>query len=271
MTYTGRDAHRPGRLGVLAMSTRPAPRLRTRARRRRPHLRHHRHARLSPGGVGDRAGGPGGADRRLWHRLFGSTSRCGARRISSGSWASRSTRWRAPSSRARFTRPERRAARRHLRARHVLRDARGGAAPRAASRTSTAGSVLTFSILGALFCPWPSSRPRASPACVGARRGAGHRGRARLDRRDDRARGLRDRPAVSVIEEEIAKDPTSSIAVGSRSHGRTGALRARRAGALTRILAFVPVLILIAIDPRRRPRSRPPSRTGSACSGSWAS
>ena len=59
---------------------------------------------------------------------------------------------------------------------------------------------------------------------------------------------------VSVIEEEIAKDPTSSVAVSyeiARKNGSTPG--APVGGALTRLLAFVPVLILSAIDPRRRP------------------
>jgi hypothetical protein len=59
---------------------------------------------------------------------------------------------------------------------------------------------------------------------------------------------------VSVIEEEIAKDPTSPVAVGfeiARKNGSTPG--APGGGTLTRILAFVPALILIAIDPRRRP------------------
>jgi hypothetical protein len=58
---------------------------------------------------------------------------------------------------------------------------------------------------------------------------------------------------VSVIEEEIAKDPTSPVAVSfeiARKNGSTPGAPA--GGTLTRIAAFVPVLILIAIDPRRR-------------------
>jgi hypothetical protein len=58
---------------------------------------------------------------------------------------------------------------------------------------------------------------------------------------------------VSVIEEEIAKDPTSPVAVGFEIARKNGtAPGAPVGGILTRILAFVPVLILIAIDPRRR-------------------
>ena len=58
---------------------------------------------------------------------------------------------------------------------------------------------------------------------------------------------------VSVIEEEIAKDPTSPVAVSfeiARKNGSTPG--APVGGTLIRILAFVPVLILIGIDPRRR-------------------
>jgi hypothetical protein len=57
----------------------------------------------------------------------------------------------------------------------------------------------------------------------------------------------------SVIEEEIAKDPTSPVAVGFEIARKNGtAPGAPVGGTLTRILAFVPVLILIAIDPQRR-------------------
>ena len=59
---------------------------------------------------------------------------------------------------------------------------------------------------------------------------------------------------VSVIEQEIAKDPTSSIAVGfeiARKNGTTAG--APGGGTVTRLMAFGPALILIAIDPRRRP------------------
>ena len=59
---------------------------------------------------------------------------------------------------------------------------------------------------------------------------------------------------VSVMEEEIVKDPTSPVAVGfeiARKNGNTPGAPA--GGTLTRVMAFVPALILIAIDPRRRP------------------
>src|SRR5437867_11903701 len=59
---------------------------------------------------------------------------------------------------------------------------------------------------------------------------------------------------VSIIEEEVVKDPTSPIAVShaiARKNGGTpGAVPG---GRLTRILAFAPVLLLAAADPRRRP------------------
>src|SRR4030095_10116668 len=59
---------------------------------------------------------------------------------------------------------------------------------------------------------------------------------------------------VSVIDGEIGKNHTSPVAVGfeiARKNGSTPG--APVGGTLTRILAFVPALILIAIDPRRRP------------------
>jgi hypothetical protein len=59
---------------------------------------------------------------------------------------------------------------------------------------------------------------------------------------------------VSVIEEEIAKDPTSPIAVShaiARKNGGTpGGVPG---GGLARILSLVPVLLLVGVDPRRRP------------------
>ena len=59
---------------------------------------------------------------------------------------------------------------------------------------------------------------------------------------------------ISVIEEEIAKDPTSPVAVGLEIARKNGnAPGAPAGGTLTRVMAFVPVLILIAVDPRRRP------------------
>ena len=59
---------------------------------------------------------------------------------------------------------------------------------------------------------------------------------------------------VSVVREEIAKDPTSPIAVShaiARKNGGTpGGVPG---GALARLLSLVPVLLLVALDPRRRP------------------
>ncbi len=59
---------------------------------------------------------------------------------------------------------------------------------------------------------------------------------------------------VSVIEDEIAKDPTSPIAVShaiARKNGGTpGGVPG---GRLAPLFSFAPVLLLIAIDPRRRP------------------
>src|SRR5262249_5499094 len=58
---------------------------------------------------------------------------------------------------------------------------------------------------------------------------------------------------VSVIEEEIAKDPTSPVAVGFEIARKNGtAPGAPAGGPPPRILAFAPVLILIALAPRRR-------------------
>ena len=59
---------------------------------------------------------------------------------------------------------------------------------------------------------------------------------------------------VSVIEEEIAKDPTSPIAVTHAIARRNGSTPGGvPGGPLARLFAFVPVLLLVAADPRRRP------------------
>jgi len=59
---------------------------------------------------------------------------------------------------------------------------------------------------------------------------------------------------VSVVQEEIAKDPTSPIAVthaiAQKNRSTPGGVPG---GSLTRLFSFVPVLLLIAVDPRRRP------------------
>jgi len=59
---------------------------------------------------------------------------------------------------------------------------------------------------------------------------------------------------VSVVQEEITKDPTSPIAVShaiARKNGSTPG--GAPGGSLARLLSFVPVLLLVALDPRRRP------------------
>jgi hypothetical protein len=59
---------------------------------------------------------------------------------------------------------------------------------------------------------------------------------------------------VSVIEEEIAKDPTSPIAVSHAIARKNGSTPGGAPGSrLARILSLVPVLLLVAADPRRRP------------------
>jgi len=59
---------------------------------------------------------------------------------------------------------------------------------------------------------------------------------------------------VSVVQEEIAKDPTSAIAVShaiARKNGGTpGGVPG---GPLARLLSLLPVLLLVVFDPRRRP------------------
>ena len=59
---------------------------------------------------------------------------------------------------------------------------------------------------------------------------------------------------MSVVQEEIAKDPTSPIAVShaiARKNGGTpGGVPG---GPLARLLSLLPVLLLVVFDPRRRP------------------
>ena len=59
---------------------------------------------------------------------------------------------------------------------------------------------------------------------------------------------------VSVIEDEIAKDPTSPIAVthaiARKNGGTPGGIPG---GSLARFFSLIPVLLLVAVDPRRRP------------------
>ena len=59
---------------------------------------------------------------------------------------------------------------------------------------------------------------------------------------------------VSVIQDEIAKDPTSPIAVTHAIARKNGFTPGGAPGGLAaRIFTFVPVLLLVAVDPRRRP------------------
>jgi len=61
---------------------------------------------------------------------------------------------------------------------------------------------------------------------------------------------------VSFIEEEIAKDPTSPIAVTQAIAQKNGSTPGSApGGSLARLLSLAPVLLLIALDPRRRPVS----------------
>jgi hypothetical protein len=57
---------------------------------------------------------------------------------------------------------------------------------------------------------------------------------------------------VSVIQEEIAKDPTSSIAVANAIARRNGTEPGATAG-LAQLIGLIPVAALVAADPRRRP------------------
>ena len=59
---------------------------------------------------------------------------------------------------------------------------------------------------------------------------------------------------VSFIQEEIAKDPTSPIAVAHAIAQKNSTTPGGApGGGLSRLLAFVPMLVLVAADPRRRP------------------
>src|SRR6185369_6434767 len=94
-----------------------------------------------------------------------------------------------------------------------------------------------FPILGALFLPL---------AIVGLAVGTIGVNIARI--------GFEIMQPVSVIEDEIAKDPTSPIAVShaiARKNGSTpGGVPG---GSFARLFSLVPVLLLVAVDPRRRP------------------
>ena len=59
---------------------------------------------------------------------------------------------------------------------------------------------------------------------------------------------------VSVIQDEIAKDPTSPIAVSHAIAQKNGSAPGGvPGGGFARLLSLVPVLLLVAVDPRRRP------------------
>src|SRR5438094_7884541 len=59
---------------------------------------------------------------------------------------------------------------------------------------------------------------------------------------------------VSVVQEEIAKDPTSPIAVSHAIARKNGGTRGGvPGGPLARLLSLLPVLLLVVVDPRRRP------------------
>jgi hypothetical protein len=59
---------------------------------------------------------------------------------------------------------------------------------------------------------------------------------------------------VSVIETEIAKDPESPIAV-AHAIGRKNRQEPGARGLTTQALSLIPVLVMVAVDPRRRPRT----------------
>jgi hypothetical protein len=58
---------------------------------------------------------------------------------------------------------------------------------------------------------------------------------------------------VSVIEEEIAKDPTSPIAVANITARKNGFPPGRIGGLPLLIMGLIPVLAMSLVDPRRRP------------------
>jgi hypothetical protein len=115
-------------------------------------------------------------------------------------------------------------------------------------------SFYSFAILGALLLPLalvPTARVSGSRwapvialvivALVGM---AGHRiARA----------GFEMMQPVSVIEEEIAKDPTSPIAVANITARKNGFPAGRVGGLPLLIMGFVPVVAMSLVDARRRP------------------
>jgi hypothetical protein len=115
-------------------------------------------------------------------------------------------------------------------------------------------SFYSFAILGSLVLPFallPTARvsgsrwaPMAALVLVALVGMAGHR-IARV--------GFEVMQPVSVIEEEIAKDPTSPIAVANITARRNGFPAGRVGGLPLLIMGFVPVLALSLVDARRRP------------------
>jgi hypothetical protein len=117
-------------------------------------------------------------------------------------------------------------------------------------------SFYSFAILGSLLLPLalvPTARvsgsrwaPLAALVLVSLVGMAGHRiARA----------GFEVMQPVSVIEEEIAKDPTSPIAVANITARKNGFPAGRVGGLPLLIMGFVPVLALSLVDPRRRPEA----------------
>lgn len=115
-------------------------------------------------------------------------------------------------------------------------------------------SFYGFAILGAILLPLalvPTARvsgnrwaPVAALVLVALVGMAGHRiARA----------GFEAIQPVSVIEEEIAKDPTSPIAVANITARKNGFPAGRVGGLPLLIMGFVPVLAMSVVDARRRP------------------
>jgi len=115
-------------------------------------------------------------------------------------------------------------------------------------------SFYSFAILGSLLLPLalvPAARisgnrwaPLAALVLVALVGMAGHRiARA----------GFEVMQPVSVIEEEIAQDPTSPIAVANITARKNGFPAGRVGGLPLLIMGFVPVLAMSLVDARRRP------------------
>jgi hypothetical protein len=117
-------------------------------------------------------------------------------------------------------------------------------------------SFYSFAILGSLVLPFallPTARvsgsrwaPMAALVLVALVGMAGHR-IARV--------GFEVMQPVSVIEEEIAKDPTSPIAVANITARKNGFPAGRVGGLPLLIMGFVPVIALSLVDARRRPEA----------------